>query len=293
MKGEKLPSDIVVRDGYVYGGWRRPVNIAAEVRNSIHDDDTAKNLGMRGGTVAGCIHLEQFPPVLLEAFGPGWFEQGTLSVYYTYATKDREEVRVVTGVPSAGTGDAQVEARMETTDGHTVCRGTASVGQPAESTALGAIAMENAGPDEIRILAGLKAGDSLPPRDVTITAEEVSQRLNVITEPLEWYQGDSPWGGAIATPMLMFNAMRVDLDLSIQAVPFQGATELRNVAGPTKVGVPYRATGKLLCVGASPKTEYYWFDACLEEADSGKRVAQMRMMRRFMKASSPLYRDEG
>jgi len=283
----------VVRDGYLYGGWRRPVNIAAEVRGSIHDDDAAQRLGMRGGTVAGCIHLEQFPPVLLKAFGPRWFEQGTLSVYYTYATRDREEVRVVVGVPPAGIDDAQVEAWMETPDGHTVCRGTASVGQPTGPTALGALEPENAAPDELRILAGLRAGDSLPPRDVTITAEEMSQRLNVITEPLDWYQGGSPWGSPIATPMLMFNAMRVDLHLSIQAVPFQGATELRNVEGPTKVGVPYRAAGELLCVGTSPKTEYYWFDAYLEEVASGRRVAEMRMMRRFMKASSPLYRDQG
>lgn len=61
--------------------------------------------------------------------------------------------------------------------------------------------------------------------------------------------------------------------------------------GTIKIGVPYRASGKIVCVGASPKTEYFWYDAYLDEKESGKRVAEMRKMTRFMKASSPLYQD--
>lgn len=275
----------------IYGEWRRPVNMSADVKDSIHDDDIAQRLGMRGGTVAGNIHLEQFPPALLRAFGRRWFERGSLSVYYTYATRDREEVRTVVGIPPEGATDAQVDVRMETRDGHTVCKGTAAVGRPETPTYLGTIELKNASPDELRILAGLKAGDRLPPRNVKITAEQVAARLAVITEPLGWYNGASPWGGAIATPSLWFGAMRVDFQLPIEAVSFQGATELRALHGPVKVGVPYRAAGEIICVGQSARTEFLWFDAYLEEADSGRRVSEMRMMRRFMKASSPLYEE--
>ncbi len=285
MRAETTTTD----SGYAYGGWRQPVNISADVKGSIHDDAAAVKLGMRGGTVAGNIHLEQFPPVLIEVFGPRWFERGTLSIYYTYATKDREDVRVVIGVPADDPSNAQTEAWMETRDGETVCRGTASVGRPDEPTSLDGVELTNARPEELRVLAGLAAGDKLPVRETTITAEQVSERLKVITEPLGWYSGESPWGGPIAIPSLVFGAMRVDFQIPIEAVSFQGATEVRNLDGPVKVGVPYRAGGELICVGASSKTEYYWFDAYLEEAASGKRVAEMRMMRRFMKASSPLY----
>ncbi len=285
-----MPETVMIENGHAYGGWRQPVNISADVKGSIHDDAAAVKLGMRGGTVAGNIHLEQFPPVLIEAFGRRWFECGTLSIYYTYATKDREDVRVVVGMPPPSqANDAQTEAWMETKEGQTVCRGTASVGRPDEATSLDEVEMVNAPPEELRILAGLAAGDKLPVRETVITAEETSERLRVITEPLEWYSGDSPWGGAIAIPSLVFGAMRVDVQIPIQAVSFQGATEIRNVDGPVKVGTAYRAGGELLCVGASSKTEYFWFDAWLEEAASGRRVAEMRMMRRFMKASSPLY----
>jgi len=45
-----------------------------------------------------------------------------------------------------------------------------------------------------------------------------------------------------------------------------------------------------VALGQSPKTEYMWFETALNEAD-GKRVAEMRMLLRFMKASSPKYKD--
>ena len=41
---------------------------------SIHDDETAAVLGFRGGTVAGDIHMNQFPPVLIKIFGNEWFD---------------------------------------------------------------------------------------------------------------------------------------------------------------------------------------------------------------------------
>jgi hypothetical protein len=43
-----------------------------------------------------------------------------------------------------------------------------------------------------------------------------------------------------------------------------------------------------LATGESPKTEYFWFESALDD-QQGKRVAEMLMLLRFMKASSPLY----
>ena len=53
----------------------------------------------------------------------------------------------------------------------------------------------------------------------------------------------------------------------------------------------YRAGGTLLYAGQTPKTEYLWFDTYAEL--EGKRIAEMRMMLRFMKASSKLYLEAG
>ncbi len=61
---------------------------------SIHDDATAEELGFRGGTVAGDVHMNQFPPVVLQVFGQAWFERGNLSLSLKNATVDRERVQV-------------------------------------------------------------------------------------------------------------------------------------------------------------------------------------------------------
>ena len=87
-----MSEEIQIKDGYFWGGWRKPINIWINLPGSIHNDEVAQKVGLRGGTIPGTIHLNQFPPLLIQAFGQRWFEQGTLSVFYTYATTDREEV---------------------------------------------------------------------------------------------------------------------------------------------------------------------------------------------------------
>jgi len=290
-----MSDDILIKNGRMYGGWREPINIWLEAPGSIHNDEVAHKIGMRGGTIPGTVHLNLFPPLFIEAFGQRWFEKGSLSMYYTYATLDREKVRAVFDVPETDTEDIQVEACVEMPDGQTAAKGTISVGNPQEPSYLQAAELKNADPGELRILAGLKAGDKLPSRDVFISQEEADKGLETITDPLDWYSSESPWGEAIISPASMYQAMmltpQLPEDQPIGAVGFFGATEVRNVNGPIKVGVPYRAHGQLICLGTSPKTEYFWYDSYLEEKTSGKRVAEMRKMTRFMKASSVLYQD--
>ncbi len=287
-----MSDDMLVKGGHIYGGWRRAVNAASGAGGgSIHDNETAQNLGMRGGAVVGIVHLNLFPPLILKTFGQRWFEKGSLSIFYTYALVDGEQVKGVMGLPPEGKKDVQVEAWAESQDGHTVGKGTIAAGEPEELSYLQEIELKNAEPGELRILAGLNAGDELPSRDVLITREMVDRSLETITDILDWYKGDSPWGGAIAPPSLMHRVMNINPERTQEAVGFFGATELRNVNGPVKVNVPYRAGGKLACVGTSSKTEFYWIETYLDEADSGKRVAEMTHMTRLMKASSPLYQE--
>ncbi|NDG93229.1 MAG: hypothetical protein EBY55_08830, partial [Gammaproteobacteria bacterium] len=96
---------------------------------SIHDDATATELGFRGGTVAGDIHMNQFPPVLVDLFGETWFEQGYLSLLFRNPTVDREEVQVFAEVPAPGATETRVW--MERADGLLVCEGSAGLGDPS------------------------------------------------------------------------------------------------------------------------------------------------------------------
>ncbi len=290
-----MNTEIEVRDHVLVGPLRRSVNNASKVAGSIHDDATATKLGFRGGTVAGSIHLELFPPSLLKAFGQRWFERGTISMYFLNATTDREAVRAFVNEPPVEAKDAQVDIWVERDDGMRVAEGTASVGNPEEPSALLRRPLYRFDAGQLRILGGLKVGDQFEECDALLTKDAMTERMKVITEPLEWYTKPSPWGGAIATPATMVQLLYSQSIATLRAklgraVGLFGAIELRNINGPVLVEHPYRVTGSIVALGQSPKTEYMWFETALEEK-AGKRIAEMRMLLRFMKASSPKYQD--
>src|SRR3990170_1212441 len=129
-----MDGEIATRDGYYAGPLRAPANEGRGTTGNIHSDDDARRLGFRGGLVAGSIHMEQFLPLLVHAFGERWLERGSLSLYFLTPTLHGEQVRAALGVPPAGAADAQVEAWAERANGERICEGTASVGEPAEPT---------------------------------------------------------------------------------------------------------------------------------------------------------------
>ncbi|MBA4180873.1 MAG: hypothetical protein C0506_09820, partial [Anaerolinea sp.] len=282
-----------IQDGIITGPIRRSVNASHDAKGSIHDDATASKLGFRGGTVAGSIHMELFPPLLLKAFGQRWFERGTLSMYFINATTDREAVQAFMTQPPAGATDAQVDVWVNRDDGMRVAEGTASVGNPSEPTALLRRPLDRFDAGELRLLAGVEAGRKFDQVDVRLGAEAQAERLGRITENLPWYSQPSPWGGSIATPAAMVQLLYAKSVQTLRgnlgpAVGLFGAIELRNINGPVQVETDYVVNGHVVAVGQSPKTEYMWFETQMDDL-SGKRVAEMRMLLRWMKASSSRY----
>jgi hypothetical protein len=286
-------TDIIDRDGVLSGPYRAPRNLAANQRGSIHDDATAQKLGFRGGTVAGSIHMEQFPPLMLHMFGPRWFETGTLSCYFRNATTDREPVRTLADAPAAAE-NAQTRIWMERDDGTLVLEGTASAGAPAQPSWLRAKLDERREPGEQRMLARLQPGDETRPVIARVTEAEARPRLRAITEPLGWYEGSSPWGGAILNPGLLVHLLvhaqeGMQLDRA-GAVGLYGAIEVRHINGPAFMEHDYEVGGKILAVGQTPKTEYIWYESTARNRGDPAPVADMLMMLRFMKASSQHWR---
>ncbi len=274
------------------GPFRQPRNQHQQTAGSIHNDEVAKPLGFRGGTVAGIIHHEQFPPLFLEAFGPRWFEQGSISIYYTSASTNEERARAFVELPPEGATDAQVPVWMDHENGMRVLEGTASVGEVSERTALRERYENRREPGEVRILAMVPLGKTMPERKVRLSPKEQESRRAVLTEDLDWYWRDSPWGGPIATPVTAFRLLNGALDLRGKigsAVGLYGAIEVRTLEGPIFVDREYTAQGKLLAVGETPKSEYLWWESTLTDPASGRLVADLIMMNRWMKASSSLY----
>jgi hypothetical protein len=280
---------ISTKEGYVYGEWRRAINPHASIVGSIHDDAVGRKVGMRGGVVAGIIHFDLYAPVVLNLFGRRWFEQGTVSLFFTYALLAGEELRVVMQAPPKDVGDVQVETRLESRDGHTVATGTVSLGNPAEKSYLQAQELKSSPAEERRILKELEIGWETPLREVAESREAVEKSLVNCEDVVEWYSSASPWGSPIVPLSRVAYLMQVRLPFEAKGVGFYGASELRFVNGPVKVDVPYQTRGRIIAVGVTPKTEYYWFESQLYEKANGKLVAAMRHMTRYMKAGSPLY----
>jgi acyl dehydratase len=282
----------------ITGPVRRPRNLAAHIVGSIHDDDTAAALGFRGGTVAGSVHLDQFPPLLLQAFGQRWFETGSLSLYFRHATTDGEAVQAFVERPLPGAADSQVRAWMTTPAGEFVAEGTAAVGDPRVPSALHERDLRPADPAELRILKAVQAGDVLGDLRAAVNSERQRSVIEqeAMTEPLDWYSGPSPWGGPIASPSgvvgLLYTQLLAETKETMgEHVGLFGAIEIRFRAGPVLLDRDYRVTGEVAAVSQTPKTEVLWFDSrALDDRD--EPVAQMRMMLRQMKQSSPLYRDQ-
>ena len=104
----------------IVGPLRHPRNLEQSIPGSIHEDSTARKLGLRGGTVAGSLHMEQFPPLLVEALGEEWWRTGGLSLYFKYATTDGEGVRCYGRRPLNGQAGEQSPVWMNMEDGRPV-----------------------------------------------------------------------------------------------------------------------------------------------------------------------------
>lgn len=309
-----MSEDILLKEGVMYGPWRKaindftpesrpvlrnlfknpqnPLNIhidaAAKRDVSIHDDAQGKKVGMRGGVVAGIQHLDLFAPLLVKAFGQKCFETGSISMFYTYALLNGEEVRAAIKVPPAAK-DIQVEAWAESLDGHTVAKGTVSSGNPPEKPALQALEIESSPQEELRILKGLKVGYEIPPREEEMSSVVLKQWVPHLENSIDWYSKKTPWGMPIAPLSRVMDFMQVVMPFQTQATGFFGATEIRFLNGPVKADTVYKATGKVIAVGVTSKTEFYWFDSVLYEKNRNQPVAAVRHMNRFMKAGSALY----
>jgi hypothetical protein len=275
----------------ITGEWRRPVNTAAHQKGGIHDDDTATDLGFRGGTVAGAIHMEQFPPLLLEMFGADFWQTGTLSMYFRSATVDREPVRCLTTEPERVGNIRRTNVWMEKEDGTIVASGTASCGGHDEKSELRR-KLESIRPiSELRILKNLEVGARCEDQRCFVENSFLDAQLGVITEPLSCYKTSNEFSGRVlpvTQVVRAFDPPEVALITEVEPpfVGLYGAIEIEFINGPVLAETEYKGCGEIVGLSDSPQTEILWRDSILM---TDKPIARMLKMDRLMKNSSPLW----
>jgi len=240
--------------------------------------------------------MDQYAALLVEIYGQRWFERGALSLYFLNATVDGE---IVTAIAEERPGNLSnpVHVSMWADNGVQVSAGTASLYDHSAS-ALKTRDLRAADPDSLRILKPLRAGQSLGEYVVAPDAKLFCQRLEakLVSAPLPWYSGPSPWGGPVAPPSLvvevLWGAPMRGLNAIIHrngGVGLFGAIEVAHHNGPVFQDRTYTINAHVVAVSESPKTESLWFDSTAHD-DRGRLIVTQRMMLRFMKDSSPLYR---
>lgn len=286
--------ELVIQDDILVGPLLAPTNSAKHAgAGSIHDDTTAQKLGFRGGTVAGSLHMEQFPPLAVHAFGDRWWENGGLSLYFRYATSDLEPVRCFARIDETArhADKARINTWMEDDQEHLVAEGTMNIGGPDAESPLRERIRTTPAPEDLRILKHVKVGDVSEPTTTRIDQKTVDQRLEVITEPLDAYKREP----AFLPPSLIVRIMRPAESAILPrhkdiGVGLFGAIEIQHMNGPVLAETAYHVTARVLAVSETPKTEYLWYESTLSDA-KGTDIASMLMMLRFMKASSALWSD--
>ncbi len=277
--------------GQTAGAWRRPVNIARAAEGTIHHDETAQSLGLRGGTVAGSIHMEQFAPLLIGLFGPEWRATGGLSLFFLQPTTDGEPVRCCAGPVQAAGALRRCEVWMESEAGQRVMEGSAHVGGCDPESALKQRLRQVRPARALRILAAARVGAAVRDVATRIDAARLADYVAGRDDPAYTALGRSADGRAMLPANLVVDAFRAVeaglVPINDEFVGLYGAIEIEHLAGPILADTDYRVSGRILALGESPKTETIWYEADLSEG--GRPIARFLHMSRLLKASSPLW----
>lgn len=305
------------------GEWRRPHNDLREQvvgggHKAIHDDATAAAVGFAGAPIHGTVHWSQFTPLLLQAFGKGWFETGSISVHFKTPVLHLQPVRAFMARPDPAREAQQVDIWMEHMDGRVVFEGTASVGlKPGEMTTMCGTRLAAVKPLGTPLLfqrhpPGVKSLGKEPmridfegpvhPRLFPFTLRE---KLEIITEFHPWFTEDfgerSPWGRPVLPPECLNAVMLGGLaptqwpsipgdawlaeELGQRSpVGLFGACEVVVHDGPVFPCEDYELTREVVGMGETPRAEFNWIRTFLTEAKSGRLVAEMTLQSMMLKA---------
>lgn len=289
------------------GPWRSPRNMLAEQtyggHASVHDDETARQMGFAAAPVEGPTHFSQFAPLCCHIWGEEWLARGGLSVSFKAAVVDGEEVRAFIGKQSAA--ETQLPIWMVKQDGTEVLRGTASFGEDNPPTALEEKLSALPGPDPRRVIYGHVAPGVRRPRVAArISYDEamgqlypftLAEKLTKITEPSPYYDrgARNPWGGPVL-PIEMISVLVHHMADSDPWIPRKATIdlfvdqEIRLFDGPLLVDQDYEVERTLVALSGSRRTESCWVRSDIFHSGQDEVLASMLLNMGSFKDS---YRD--
>ena len=175
-------------------------NVAAGDAGSIHDDETARAHGYRGGLVTGVTLIGYATRALVERHGAAWLTGGTLDVRFVRPVYDGEPLRV-----ALAPGRDGVAVALTTGAGTLCAEGAASCDAGGAGAAPWRTMIPVAPPARAGALPPLRyddlvVGEELRPLYLRPSLEDLAAWADQLEDALPWYREGSPWGGAVVHP---------------------------------------------------------------------------------------------
>ena len=273
---------------------------------SIHDDKMAEDLGFPGAPIEGPTHFSQFVPLLHEVFGDDWFAKGCISAHYQNMVVEGEEVQTM--VEKAPNSSGMVAIFAQKRDGTPVLTGTASLGPDYGETELDKRISKLRPSSQLVILSDLREGQKGAgnPEAVRMDMDQHmgdmypfsnKQKLKKITETHEFYEGDTPWGGAVI-PLEMISVLtnytsdRSGFRTKGPAIGLFAGQQIKMIDGPLMIGKDYLLEREIIALSESRRTESNWTLTRVLCADSKKRKAEVILNSAILKDSYANYKAD-
>jgi hypothetical protein len=250
---------------------------------SIHDDETAEQLGFKAGPIEGPTHFSQFDPLLASIWGDDWFSKGCISAHYQNMCVEGDQVQAFAILPENGSRCVKIWAEKD--DGTPVLSGTATLGPDHPPTELDTRRARLRAPERLVILADLHEGmTGAEPEQVQMGFTQnmgalypfsLEQKLERITEPCDYYApataGGSPWGRAIIpfemiSVLAEYSSRTAKWPVKGPAIGLFADLEIRMINGPLFVDEPYELNRQIVTLSESRRTESYWVKSTISDS---------------------------
>jgi hypothetical protein len=262
------------------GKWRRLVNLAADAKGSIHDDEAAQSLGFEGAFVPGSTVGTAAMPAVFHFFGERWLEGGWYVFKFVTPVYTSNDVREVVEQIDA----ENIQVKVETREGRLCSAGSAGLGYrlPWDPAHDGVHGGNEVFPD-------LSLGTEFEAQEVTVSVESARVIAASGGDETPWYEESSPWGAPIAPPERLMNlALQVTRGRRLPIVgvrnPGMWAEHALRIRQPIFLETPYLIREHVADKGRSGRTLFVTYEFSIL-SQAGEELAQGRHKIKWLAAS--------
>jgi acyl dehydratase len=248
-------------------------NTSSTGENAIHDDDTARRYGFRGGLVPGVMVYAYMTHSLVAAFGSAWLTRGTATVRFVKPVFDGEELvvsgRVTTRDASGIT--ATLSAGTASTPECTTLTAAVPAGQPTPVNLALYTAAPLPDPRPAATRQHLTSLERLGTPEADYDAARAADYLAKVDDALPIYRGPS----ATVHPGFLLEQANRALDRNVKMGPWIHVGSAVRHLGAARLGDHIATRGKVRSVFEKKGREFVELDLVVLAGAPARPIAHV------------------